>query len=523
MEVSLALTLIVSSVVLLLLAVCFIIHLYKTVLLSSQRLKTKLHVQGIRGPSPSFLYGNLSEMQQIQLKAMKAQNHGEIVAHDYTSSIFPYFEYWRKQYGLIYTYSTGFRQHLYVNDPEVVKEMNQSINLDLGKPTYLTKRLEPMLGNGIIRSNGHLWAQQRKIIAPEFFKDKVKGMVGLMIESAEALVRKWEESITEAEGGSQADIRVDEDLRGLSADVIARACFGSSYSKGKQIFSKLRSIQNLLTNQSILFGVTSFGFYASKNHKIITNLEREVESLIWETVKERERQCSEKASIEKDLMQQLLEEAVNDGEATKFSPKRFIVDNCKSIYFAGHESTATAASWCLMLLALHPEWQSRIREEVNQVCKDGLDANSISNLKMVTIVIQEALRLYPPAAFVSREALEEVQIGKYTVPKGVCIWTLIPTLHRDPNIWGQDANEFRPERFADGVSKACKSAQAYIPFGVGTRLCLGRNFAMIQLKVVLSLIISKFTFTLSPNYQHSPAFRMIVEPEHGVQILIKKV
>lgn len=76
--------------------------------------------------------------------------------------------------GPVYTYSTGFRQHLYVNDPEMVKEMNQSLSLDLGKPTYMTKRLEPMLGKGIIRSNGHVWAQQRKIIAPEFFMDKTK-------------------------------------------------------------------------------------------------------------------------------------------------------------------------------------------------------------------------------------------------------------------------------------------------------------------------------------------------------------
>ncbi|KAF2302833.1 hypothetical protein GH714_008598 [Hevea brasiliensis] len=497
--------------------VCFIIHLYRTILLRSQRMKRKLRMQGIKGPSPSFLYGNLSEMQEIQSRAMKAENHGDIVAHDYTSSIFPYFEHWRKQYGLIYTYSTGFRQHLYVNDPEMVKEMNLSLSLDFGKPTYMTKRLGPMLGNGIIRSNGHVWAQQRKIIAPEFFMDKAKGMVELMVESAQPLLRKWEQYI-EALGGSQAEIRVDEDLRGLSADVIARACFGSSYLKGNEIFSKLRTLQTLITKQSILFGITSFGFFANKNHKMKKSLETEIDSLIWETVKEREKQCLDKRNTDKDLMQQLLEEALNNSNSSNsnFSPKRFIIDNCKNIYFAGHEATSTAATWCMMLLALYPDWQSRIREEVTQFCNDGLDANSLSNLKT-------ALRLYPPGAFVSREALEQVQIGKITVPKGVCIWTLIPTLHRDPNLWGPDANEFRPERFADGVSKACKFAQAYIPFGVGTRLCVGRNFAMVELKVVLSLIVSQFTFSLSPNYQHSPAFRMIVEPEHGVQILIRKV
>ncbi|KAF1893798.1 hypothetical protein Lal_00002330 [Lupinus albus] len=122
------------------------------------------------------------------------------------------------------------------------------------------------------------------------------------------------------------------------------------------------------------------------------------------------------------------------------------------------------------------------------------------------MVIQEVLRLYPPAAFVSREAYEDIKIGDLNVPKGVCVWTLIPTIHRDPQVWGPDANEFKPERFSEG-----------------NRLCLGKNFAMVQLKIVLTLIISKFSFTLSPGYMHSPAYTMIVEPGHGVHILIQKI
>ncbi|XP_021689936.2 cytochrome P450 714A1 [Hevea brasiliensis] len=496
----------------------FIFHLYRTVLLSSYTVKKKLHMQGINGPSPSFLYGNLPEMQQIQLKVKKEAfpTHGdEIVAQDYTSIVFPYFDHWRKEYGPIYMYSTGFKQHLYITDPEFVKEMNQCNTLDLGKPPYVTKRFAPMFGNGIVRSNGHFWALQRKIVAPEFFMVKVKSMVGLMVESTIPLLREWEQRI-EAQGGLHAEITVDDDLKGLSANVIARACFGSSYFKGNQIFSKLRTLHKALTQQGTLFGFTSF----RNNYKEINSLEREIDSLIWETVQERQKQ----SSIERDLMQLILEEAVNNPNSGKLSPKKFIVDNCKGLYFAGHDTTAISASWVLMLLALHPEWQSRIRAEVAQFCNDGsIDANSISNLKMITMVIQEALRLFPPAGFVVRETLEEVQIGNITIPKGVCTWTLISTLHRDPTIWGPDADKFKPERFSDGVSKACKFPQAYIPFGLGTRLCVGRNFAMVELKIVISFIVSKFKFSLSPNYVHSPVFRMLVEPENGLQLIIQKV
>nr|AVX32607.1 cytochrome P450 VoCYP714A18 [Valeriana officinalis] len=485
-------------------------------------MRLKLTRQGIKGPKPHFMYGNVPQMQKIQSAAVESGscNHGEIIAHDYTCALFPYFEQWRKQYGLVYTYSTGNKQHLYITKAELVKEMNQS---GLGKPSYITKRLAPLLGNGILRSNGHLWAQQRKIVAPEFFMDKVKGMLGLMLESTQPLIKKWEESI-ESQGGKIAEIRIDQDFRGVSADVISRTCFGTSYSKGKLIFSKLRTLQHTFSSGGFLFTLPTFGFLARKNHKEIKNLEKEIDTLIWDAVKERQRECLEKSSSEKDLLQMLLEGAMNDECLGAESSKSFIVDNCKNIYFAGHEATAVAASWSIMLLALHPEWQSHIREEMSQVSNNGiLDSDSLSKMKTVTMVIQEALRLYPPAAFVSREAFAETKIGNIKIPKGVCIWTLIPTLHRDPDNWGLDSNEFKPERFANGVSNACKIPQAYVPFGLGPRLCLGRNFAMVQLKVVLSLIISKFKFSLSPNYKHSPHYKMIVEPGNGVNILIQKI
>uniref|UniRef100_A0A7N0UH21 Cytochrome P450 n=1 Tax=Kalanchoe fedtschenkoi TaxID=63787 RepID=A0A7N0UH21_KALFE len=504
---------------------CFFFRLYGLAWINSARLARKLRKQGVRGPPPSLWSGNTSEMHRIQAEAKKRQQQpATILAHDYTSTLFPYFEQWRRRYGSLYMYSTGSRHHLYINDPELVKEMNLLVTLSLGKPTYVTRTLTSMLGNGILRSNGQLWALHRKIIAPEFYMDKVKGMMEIMLQSTQPLLQKWADTV-DAQGGLMADIMVDEDLRSLTGDVIARACFGSSYQKGREIFSKLRSLQKVLSSQQgILFsGVPSFRFLMKKKQKEAMRLESEIEGLIWETVKERREKWSE--TNEKDLLQSILEGAMNDdSHLNADASKKFIVDNCKNIYFAGHESTAVAASWCLMLLALHPEWQDRVRKELSEVCVNGTpDSNSLLQTKEVTLVIQEAMRLYPPGAFVSREVLEETQIGHIVVPKGVYLWTLIPTLHRDVDIWGPDANEFKPERFANGVSKACKVPQAYVPFGLGPRLCLGRNFAMVQMKVLLSLIISKFRFSLSPAYQHSPAYRMIVEPEHGVQIVIHKI
>ena len=139
-------------------------------------------------------------------------------------------------------------------------------------------------------------------------------------------------------------------------------------------------------------------------------------------------------------------------------------------------------------------------------------------LLQLTIVIQETLRLYPPVAVVSREAFKDMIFGGINIPKGVNIWTLVSTLHTDPKIWGSDAYKFNPERFSNG-----SSTRLYMPFGVGPRVCLGQNLAMVELKMLMALLLSKFSFSLSPKYVHSPTLRLVIEPEHGVELLVKKL
>lgn len=139
------------------------------------------------------------------------------------------------------------------------------------------------------------------------------------------------------------------------------------------------------------------------------------------------------------------------------------------------------------------------------------------------MVILETLRLYPPVAYVVREALQDVILKGIHIPKGVNIQIPIPVLHRDPDLWHSDVHQFNPERFAGGIAGACKISQAYMPFGLGSRTCAGQHFAMTELKVILSLILSKFSFSLSPAYQHSPVFRLLIQPEHGVNLHFEKL
>lgn len=132
------------------------------------------------------------------------------------------------------------------------------------------------------------------------------------------------------------------------------------------------------------------------------------------------------------------------------------------------------------------------------------------------MVIHETLRLFPPTVFVVRTALEDIEFKGIMIPKGMNMQIPIPILHRDRDLWGPDAHKFDPERFAHGIVGACKTPQAYMPFGVGSRVCAGQHFAMTELKVILSLVLSKFCFSLSPAYRHSPVFRLVIVPENGV-------
>lgn len=139
------------------------------------------------------------------------------------------------------------------------------------------------------------------------------------------------------------------------------------------------------------------------------------------------------------------------------------------------------------------------------------------------MVVLEVLRLYPVTAFVLRQALQNLKLGHVEIPKGVNIWLWLLELHFDPKIWGPDAEKFNPERFANGISRACKSSQAYVPFGVGARVCPDQSLAMTELQVFFATILSNFSLTVSPSYCHSPQYTLLIEPEFGVNILVQKL
>ncbi|KAB5538120.1 hypothetical protein DKX38_015653 [Salix brachista] len=394
-----------------------------------------------------------------------------------------------------YMFKLGALHFLYATDPFMVKAIKLFRSLDLGKPAYLQEDSRGiLLGKGIITANGPAWSHQRKILSPQLYMDK--DTLNIIVESGSTVIKSWER-IIESKDGFDADIMVDGYIRSFTSCVISKLVFGHDHCRGVKVTER---------------------YLPTKANRNAWKLAKEIHSMILDIVKDRRG-----SSTAKDILQVILEGSEKGGPGES-SAHEFIVDNCKDMLLAASEGTAISATWGLMLLASNPEWQARARSEVKQVCDGHLpDLAMLGKMKVLKMVVLEVLRLYPAVAVVSRRALQDVKLCDMQVPKGVNMWIWAPALHRDPDLWGPDADKFNPGRFVDGVSGACKSSHAYIPFGVGARVCPGKKLGMIQMEVLFAMILSNFNLSISPSYRHSPTLGLLLEPEHGVHLVIQKI
>lgn len=136
-------------------------------------------------------------------------------------------------------------------------------------------------------------------------------------------------------------------------------------------------------------------------------------------------------------------------------------------------------------------------------------------------VLNEALRLYSPAPNAQRQAREDIRVGDVVIPKGTNMWVDVVGMHHDPALWGEDVNEFRPERFKESPYGGCKHRMGFLPFGFGGRICVGRNLTMFEYKIVLSQILTKFSLSISPDYVHAPTHMLSLRPAHGVPLILR--
>lgn len=389
-------------------------------------------------------------------------------------------------------------------------------------------RSTPLSGviTGLVSYEGEKWAMHRRIINPAFHVEKLKDMLLAFSACCTELVSRWEKLL--GPGGSY-ELDVWPELQNFTRDVISRTAFGSSFEEGRHIFELEEEYAELAIQSMQNWVVPGYRYIPTKNNRRKREIYKEVNRLLRDMIIKREKEMQSGMTSNNDLLGLLLESNLayfrENGGLNKFRmTTEDVIEECKIFYFAGQETTSSLLTWTMIVLSVHPDWQHRARAEVLQVFgRNKPDFQGLSQLKVVTMILYEVLRLYPPATFVVRCTYKTMRLGQHTFPPGVQLFLPIMFIHHDPEFWGEDANEFKPERFAEGVSKASKNQGAFFPFGFGPRTCIGQNFALIEAKMCLASVLQHFSFKLSPAYTHAPFTVITLQPQHGAQVILQKV
>ncbi|XP_020530345.1 cytochrome P450 734A1-like [Amborella trichopoda] len=340
-------------------------------------------------------------------------------------------------------------------------------------------------------------------------------MVPAMVASTTQMLEKWEKIV----GDCEYEMEVNKELHKLTADLISRTAFGSNYEEGNHIV-KMQEEQMIYVSESLRsVYIPGFRFVPTKKNRRRWKLEREIRSAFRKLIQKKE---GERENCGNLLGLLLTTNKVQEREDQKMDLEE-IVDECKTFYFAGKETTANLLTWVVVLLAVHTEWQNKAREEVLRVCKEFPDADNLNDLKIVEMIVNETLRLYSPAPFLQRETNKDVKLGRYYLPSGTQLDLPISAIHHDTSLWGEDAEDFNPQRFIGGPSVARKHMAAFVPFGLGPRICVGQNLALIETKVVLAMLLQRFSFVISPTYVHAPMLDITVQPQYGAHIVLRKL
>jgi len=402
----------------------------------------------------------------------------------------PFHKKYFDQFGDTFSLKVGRTKHVILSrDNEVAVCVLQKQQKNYQKSALQTKFISKYLGKGLLTANGEFWLKQRRLIQPAFHKQKMNQLVQNMQQTIASELQHL------PEGNPAALFPI---MNQLAFNVVAKSLFHISASDEKMNRLKviINEVQEFLIKE-IRLPYKALWFRISGQVEKHKRLALESDTIIKEIVEERKNSNIR----QNDLLDMLLETRYEDtGQAMSTQQ---LIDEIKILFIAGHETTANALTFTLHLLGNHPDVQQKVFEELTAIESQTDDVvEQLQKMTYINAVINESMRLYPPAWITDRENIEDDDLLGYNIKKGTLIGVSFYELHRNPKYW-ENPEAFDPERFLGEQKK--KSMQYFYPFGAGPRMCIGLGFAMYEMSLTISYVVKRYTIiALEKNIRINP-------------------
>lgn len=401
-----------------------------------------------------------------------------------------------------------------VNDPEQVRRIMVEDVKNFPKSQLLHELLEPLLGASIFTTNDKVWKKQRELLRPSFEMTRVSKVFSLMRDATDDMMTKL------ANYQNGAIIEVDEIMTFVTADVIFRTILSSKLDEqeGKLVLEAFETVQEETTKTALrmMFCFPKWlSRFLGENKRL--KAASVIRKILSDIIRPRYDNAQNDLGKYEDILSSLLQ--VVDAETDQKFTFEEILDQVSMLFLAGHETTASSLTWTLYILSISPKEQEKAYEEIIKVVGSGaFEIEHIKEMRYVTNIFKEALRLYPPVGFFARETREDRQMRDKLVKKGSGVVVAPWLIHRHEKFW-KNPHEFDPTRYEskDNIKK-----DTYMPFGMGERICIGQGFAMQEAVLILANILRKYQLELEENFVPDIVGRLTIRSANGMRIKFTK-
>ncbi len=419
------------------------------------------------------------------------------------------FPVWMAQhYGDIVRIRLLFWPAYLVNHPDGVKHVLQENQQNYHKDLYPYKILKPLLGQGLVTNDGESWLQQRHLMQPAFHRKRLAAFSTLMTDATVSMLDQWQRF---AERDQPLDVAAE--MLHLTLRIAGQALFNIDLSDESHTVGQAVATVNKLLSEYLSAPFPPLSIPTPRSRRLQA-ARRTLDQVVHDIIVQRRQQHADTG----DLLSMLLltcDEATDQG-----MNERQVRDEVMTLLIAGHETVATALIWSWYLLSQHPEVERRLHSELDEVLSGHLPTvDHLNRLSYTRMVIEEVLRLYPPAWVFGRKAIADDEIGGYFIPASSMIVLSPYITHRHPAFW-KHPEAFDPERFAP-VQAAGRPHYAYFPFGGGPRICIGNNFALMEMQLVLATLSQHYQLRLVPGHPVEPEALLSLRPRAGLPMTLQ--